>query len=334
MTIEEVHRRFHTLRPNRPADFEEMAEAVFRFQVAHNPVYARFAAGQKSFDGWLDAPPLPIEAFRLAPVATGDAHKAEAVFESSGTGGSVRSRHFVESLEVYDRSALSHFQTVFGDGQLVIVGHLPAYSERGERSSLVYMVRRLIDRFGGSGSGFFLEDFSVLDRAAGVSQSARSTIILFGAAFGLLDIVDRGAASVLPPDTIVIETGGMKTHRRAIGRTELHERLATGFGLDRRQIFSEYGMTELLSQCYTRGNVVFHPPPWLRFEVVHPDDPARILPEGEPGVLRVFDIANLFSVSAILTQDLAVRRGSGFEVLGRVGGAELRGCNFLIESNA
>ncbi|HET6568560.1 MAG TPA: hypothetical protein VFG50_11400, partial [Rhodothermales bacterium] len=156
-------------------------------------------------------------------------------------------------------------------------------------------------------------------------------LLLFGAAFGLLDLAEKGPM-VLPENSIVVETGGMKTHRREITRAELHRKLADGFGLPVSRIWSEYGMCELLSQCYARGGGTYLPPPWLRFRVVDPERPEREMPEGEPGMLQIFDMANLYSVSAIRTEDLAVRRGEGFEVLGRLSGADLRGCNFLLPS--
>lgn len=332
MRIEEVSERFISLDPSRPADFEEMAEAVFWYQVEHNAVFRRFVGDDVSWNGWRSAPALPIEAFKLAPVTAFSREQAARVFESSGTSGMSRSRHYVRDLRLYDRSLLAHFRGVFGEGRKLILGHLPGYSARGASSSLVYMVERLIDEMGEEGSGFFLNDVRTLQRAASLAQSKSLNLILVGAAFGLVDLLER-APMGLPRNAVVIETGGMKTHRRTIARNDLHDRLASGFGLPRSSVFSEYGMTELLSQSYTRGGALFFPPPWMAFMVVDPEDPARELPENEPGVLRVFDLANVYTVSSILTQDLAISRGQGFEVLGRVTGAELRGCNFLLEKN-
>lgn len=329
MTVTEVVERFDQLQPDRPDEFEELAEAVFRFQAAENDVYRRFVGGDVSWDGWRSAPPLPIDAFKLAAV-TARPESSAAVFESSGTGSMGTSRHHVHDLAVYDRSALRHFESVFGGRRRTILAHLPSYVDRGHRSSLVYMARKLIETFGDEGSGFFLENVSLLEDAV---ERGRD-VVLLGAAFGLLDLVEAGSYKI-PAESVVIETGGMKTHRREVSREELHSRLAAGFGLPRSRIFSEYGMCELLSQCYSRGgDGIFYAPPWMRVVVTDPEDPMTEVPDGERGILRVFDLANVYSVSAILTKDVGIRRGEGFEVAGRSSGAELRGCNFLLERDA
>lgn len=325
MTADDVAQRFWTLPTDRPGRFDAMAGAVYAFQQAANPVYGRFAGG-RPWRGVEEAPYLPIEAFKRVPVATFPPAEAAAVFESSGTGRGVPSRHYVRDLALYDRSALHHFAQVFGRGPFRLVAHLPHYAPQ---SSLVYMVRRLIDTYGAPGSGFFLDDDALLQAAC--TQSG-PPLIVFGAAFGLMDLVEQQAYR-LPPGARVVETGGMKTHRRSLDRPTLHARLADGFGVAPAQVWSEYGMAELLSQCYTRGgDGCFRPPPWMHVQVVDPDDPTRRLPKGKPGALAVFDLANVYSVSAVLTQDRAIRRGGGFEVLGRLSHAELRGCNFLLEA--
>jgi len=207
---------------------------------------------------------------------------------------------------------------------------LPHYNEQGSRSSLLYMVEYLMGRYGDRQGGFFLSDRAVLENAVEHSRRDGTDFVLFGAAFGLLDLIEDRVTS-LPVSARVIETGGMKTHRRELSRKDLHARLAKGFGLPEVQVWSEYGMCELMSQCYTRGGSVFYPPPWMRFRVVDPEHPDRETPEGTPGVLALFDLANVYSVSALVTEDRAVQRGAGFEVLGRLSQAELRGCNFLLE---
>jgi hypothetical protein len=319
MTIRDVETLFATLQPGETARFDTMREVVLAWQRMHNPVYARYG-----FDY------LPVEAFKRVPVTTFPPEEAEAVFESSGTGHGTTSRHYVRSLEVYERAFAPHFEAVLGPGPFTFVAHLPHYAARGRRSSLLYMAERLVARYGDDHSGFFLDDHAVLHRAIRHSQVAATPFLLLGAAFGLLDLVEQGAIP-LPPGARVIETGGMKTYRREVRRDELHQRLATGFGITPAQVWSEYGMCELMSQCYTRGGAVFFPPPWMRFAVLDPDDPTREPPAGQPGVLALFDLANLHTCSGLLTEDRAVRRGEGFEVLGRLSQAELRGCNFLLE---
>jgi Acyl-protein synthetase, LuxE len=298
-----------------PAGFAELEERVLRHQGQFSPVYARYAQVTKY---------LPIEAFKFGPVCDHDPEDSEGIFLSSGTSGTRRARHYVRRLGLYNRSIEAGFERVFGPGPFRVLACLPSYAPE---SSLVYMANRLMETYGAEGSGYFLESSGVL-RAAVCTPGA--PILILGAAFGLLDLLETGSVP-LPDDTIVIETGGMKTHRRSIARTELHARIGDGFALRETQIWSEYGMCELLSQCYSRAGELFRTPPWMRVSVRDPHDPTRDLPDGSPGALAVVDLANVHSASAILTQDRGVTRPGGFEVLGRLSGAELRGCNNLLE---
>ncbi len=329
MTIDQAARDFTNLHDDRPEDFDEMAGAVLAYQRSSNPVYSRYCTAIAGRRGSLPAF-LPIEAFKQAVVATFPPDEAEQVFESSRTGGGRPSRHYVRTLSIYERSISVHFRRVFGEGPFLFASYLPEYTKHGGRSSLLYMVEHLIGRFGIEGGGSILRDPARLRDLADRSRDAGTPLILFGAAFGLLDLVEHTTFS-LPDDAVVIETGGMKTHRREIERPELHRRLARGFNVDLSAIRSEYGMCELLSQCYTRGDGVFMTPPWMRAWVVDPSAPFEELGRGESGALAVLDLANVFSAAALLTQDRALRRGRGFEILGRLTGAELRGCNFLLE---
>jgi hypothetical protein len=322
--IDYVASGFTALKTGDEQGFRAMAAAVLAYQRAHNPIYARYCKYQKY---------LPVEAFKRAPVTTFPASETACVFESSGTGRGVPSRHFVRSTSLYERALSTHFESVFGAGPFTLVAHLPHYTERAARSSLVYMVDHLIRCYGDAHSGFFLGDPEPFHRAVRHSREAGTPLLLLGAAFGLLDLVEQGPLR-LPEGALVIETGGMKTYRRAVRRAELHRRLAEGFGIEEGRIWSEYGMCELLSQCYTRGGAVFYPPPWMRFAVVDPEDPRIEREEGEPGILALLDLANMYSAAALLTEDRAVQRGAGFEVLGRASRAELRGCNFLLEEAA
>ena len=296
-----------------------MAQAVQAHQRDRCEIYRRFGYEY-----------LPVAAFKQTAVTSFPEEEAEHVFESSGTGRGLTSRHFVRSLDIYERAVSAHFEAVFGTGPLTLVAHLPRYADRGRRSSLVYMVDYLIRRYGDESSGFFLTDHAVLEKAIGHSQRAGRPLLLLGAAFGLLDLVERHTWT-LPPGARVIETGGMKTQRQEITRAELHRRLAHGLGISEDQVWSEYGMCELMSQAYAHGGSVYFPPPWMSFRICDPLRPERIMPDGHPGALALLDLANMHSVSSILTEDLGVRRGEGFEVLGRLPQSELRGCNFLLD---
>ena len=355
MTIDDVIRGFTSLKV--PAAFDEMAETVLAHQYAHNPVYRRYfkaiypqwsealagsknTAGQKSRDpsGPIEAVHLPtarhpvflpVEAFKQVPVTTFSPEEAEKVFESSGTESGVRSRHYIRDLSIYERAISVHFAREFGTGPFLFASCLPGYIEQGSASSLLYMVDFLMRRFGVEGSGSVLAAPERLHHLSDRSRSEGVPLIVFGAAFGLVDLLES-APYCLPPNALVIETGGMKTHRREIARATLHRRLGEGFG--GASICSEYGMCELLSSCYSRQGGVFYPPLWMRFRVVDPVYPFESLEEGSEGALALLDLANVHSASAVLTQDRAVQRGDGFEVLGRLGNAELRGCNFLLEN--
>ncbi len=309
MTIAEIEARFTSLNREDNA-FSVIERALEAYQRTHCEVYRRF--GEKY---------LPVAAFKHAEVVTFPASEAECVFQSSATGSGLRSRHFVRRLAVYEDSVCAGFEAVFGEGPYTIWAHLPGYSTE---SSLVQMLKILIRRYGDDRSQFFLTEGFPGDPDTGFP------LVLFGAAFGLLDLAEEGPWR-LPQDARIVETGGMKTHRREITRRELHACLAEGFGIQESQVWSEYGMCELLSQAYSRGGPVYMPPPWMRVQVVDPHDPKRVLPDGEPGLLTITDLANMHTVSSLLTEDLGVSSGDGFEVLGRFPGSVLRGCNFLLE---
>lgn len=331
MTLDVLLRELTASRWDDPEAFAQAARTVLAFQREANPIYSRYCK-EKSWNEWFEAPYLPVEAFKHVPVTTFPPEEADHVFQSSGTGRGVASKHYVRQLSLYERITTAHFEAVLGDGPFTFVAHLPGYVENGRRSSLLYMVDLFIRRYGDDYSGFFLDDFSLLEAAVAHSRGHGTSFLLFGAAFGLLDLLDERTIT-LPESARVIETGGMKTYRRAMGRDELHARLAAGFGLTEDRIWSEYGMCELMSQCYTRGDHIFYPPPWMRFRIVDPERPSREVPDGTPGALALFDLGNVYTASALLTEDRAVRVGDGFRVLGRLSGAELRGCNFLIESD-
>lgn len=330
MTLDVLLRELTTSRWDDPEAFAQAARTVLAFQREANPVYSRYCK-ETTWNEWSEAPHLPVDAFKHVPVTTFPPEEAEHVFQSSGTGHGTPSTHYVRRLDLYEQITATHFEAVLGSGPFTFVAHLPGYAENGRRSSLLYMVDLLIRRFGDDHSGFFLDDPSLLDAAVAHSRRHDTSFLLFGAAFGLLDLLDERPVS-LPDNARVIETGGMKTYRREIGRDELHARLAGGFGVPEDRVWSEYGMCELMSQCYTRGGHVFYPPPWMRFRIVDPERPSREVPSGTPGVLALFDLGNVYTASALLTEDRAVRAGDGFRVLGRLSGAQLRGCNFLVES--
>ena len=332
----DLAREAFALAPGDDKGFEQLERRVAAFQREHNPFYDRFCQAAPEGGMW-----LPVEAFGLANVATFNTTEAEALFLSSGTSSTARSRHFVRSLDVYHESVVRAFNSVVGSDRITFLAHLPGYADAGAseidgapaRSSLVQMAHAIMQaNADAADSGFFLDDVTPLLEALSVTPTSRPRVVLLGAAFGLLDLAESDLTASFGPDDLIIETGGMKTHRREISRDELHSRIASGFSVSRAQVWSEYGMCELFSQFYLAGAGQFVGPPWARVVVLDPDDPTQILPSGEVGRIAVIDLANVFTASRLLTSDRGMMTADGFQVLGRLSGAALRGCNFLVET--
>ena len=253
----------------------------------------------------------------------------EAVFESSGTTGQTTSRHYVADLSVYEESFLSGFRYFYGDPEeYFFAGLLPSYVER-KNSSLVYMVNRLINISSDPHSGFFIEEVNKMITILQSVKKEKRKGILIGVSFALLDLAEK-----LAPDLsgiVVVETGGMKGRRKEITREELHLTLKKEFNI--QSVHSEYGMTELLSQAWSKGDGLFYCPPWMKIMIRDTGDPLSILKEyGTTGGINVIDLANINSCSFIATGDLGkLYKDGGFEVLGRFDSSDIRGCNLLIE---
>ncbi|NPA42471.1 MAG: acyl transferase [Chlorobi bacterium] len=316
------------MRPYSPAEFEAAALDLFRRHYAHNPAYRRFAdlIGRRPEEVRTleDIPFLPVEVFKYHRVIAAPP-PYEAVFESSGTTGMVRSRHYVKDLSLYRRSFLRGFELFYGSpSNYLILALLPSYLER-KNSSLVYMMNELIRR-ARPGSGFYLHDTDRLYRGLSEGMERGEKILLFGVSFALLDFAQQYRPRLR--NAIVMETGGMKGRRKEPVREELHAALKDAFGTDR--IHSEYGMTELLSQAYSPGEGRFRTPPWMKVLIRDPEDPLSYLPAGRTGGINIIDLANVYSCPFIATGDLGRMHADGsFEVLGRFDHSEVRGCNLL-----
>jgi phenylacetate-coenzyme A ligase PaaK-like adenylate-forming protein len=309
---------------NPSLDFEAMSARIWEYQLSANPVIAQYCAALGD-----DRPQfIPIRFFKDFELRCGRDWEAAAIYRSSGTTGQVSSQHLVKDLGMYEAALMAGFHQFYGQGEYTIFALLPSYLERGD-SSLVHMVKTWIMRFGAPGSGFYLADFAALQQGLVEAAERRERILLIGVSFALLDFAAQYALQ-LPPDTIVMETGGMKGRREELTRAALHATLRDAFGL--RNIHSEYGMTELLSQAYSMGDERFHCPPWMRIVITDSYIPNRVLPPGQVGRLNVIDLANLHSCAFIATDDLGRRHQDGtFEVLGRMDNAELRGCNLMYQ---
>lgn len=315
---------------NTEAEFENLALEVFHFQYENVTVYRTYVDLLKIDPNRVSRidqiPFLPIQFFKNRQIiANGLAPEIE--FTSSGTTGSETSRHLVAKSEVYHQSYTNGFRYFYGDEQqYCILALLPAYLER-TGSSLVYMVDGLIRQSANPNGGFYLNQFDELAEKLTKLDSSGQKCLLIGVSFALLDLAERHKFNL--KNTIVMETGGMKGRRKEMVRDELHGILTSAFGVD--SIHSEYGMTELLSQAYSKGKGIFRCPPWMRVLIRETNDPLTIAPVGLTGGINIIDLANLYSCAFIQTQDLGRLHSNGtFEVLGRMDSAPIRGCNLLV----
>lgn len=305
---------------------------VFTYQYENNPVYRSFIdhLGKNPWNlkSLYDIPFLPVEFFRNHPVITGRV-QVEMIFESSGTTGMMPGKHFVKDISLYEESFTRSFSLFYGDpGKYVIAALLPSYTERCG-SSLVYMVDGLIKKSGNEYSGFYKDNIEELISRIHNKNLNGKSVLLIGVSFALLDLAEK-----LSPDlsgVIVMETGGMKGRRKEVTREELHSILKEKLKVD--TIHSEYGMTELLSQAYSKGNGIFSCPPWMKILIRDPQDPLKIITEpGKVGGINIIDLANVNSCSFIATSDLGKLHEDGsFEVLGRFDNSDIRGCNLMAE---
>jgi len=314
--------------------FEERSERIFKFQYDKNPVYRVFCktleSRYKLSKGQGLLPLLPVRAFREAEVISFPKSDAALIFRSSGTSGMQRSRHFVRSQDLYRESVVRGFRRFFDPSEYTILCYTPGYEENPD-SSLVYMLNVLCNLDDSSQSRFLPLDKPLLEDDIDAVRRSGKRLMLFGAAFGLLDLAEISDIR-LPADSVVIETGGMKTYRREMEKDELRIKLSKGFGVAKGQIYSEYGMCELLSQAYAKEDGWFETPHWMRITVLDADDPSTVCNPGKEGKIGIMDLANYWSCSFILTDDKGVMDEHGrFRVLGRWNPSDLRGCNFLIE---
>jgi hypothetical protein len=324
----------HKIFSLRPEDFAGSALEIFRWQSRFNPVYSSYIKALGIDAGAVlkleEIPFLPIRFFRSHNIQTGEFMPA-LIFESSGTTGSVTSKHLVRDPGLYETSFTNTFELFYGPAKdWCLLGLLPSYLEKAN-SSLIYMVDRLIRRGGNPQSGFYLNDLNKLFEILGRLEAKKQKTLLIGVSFALLEFAEQYSLPL--PNTVIMETGGMKGRREEITRHELHDRLKQAFF--QSSIHSEYGMTELFSQAYSKGDGIFHSPPWMKVLLRDEEDPFTIqIPEpGKPttGVINIIDLANRDSCSFIATDDAGRLHSDGsFEVLGRIDGSDLRGCSLMV----
>jgi phenylacetate-coenzyme A ligase PaaK-like adenylate-forming protein len=311
-------------------EFDQLAMQIFKHQFENNPVYRSFCdllyVHPSDVKELAQIPFLPIQFFKSHQIlSTSD--DIQETFTSSGTTGSITSKHLVTDRSLYEQSYSRGFHHFYGNiEEYTVLALLPNYLER-DGSSLIYMVDDLIKKSQKPASGFYLNNLEELSEKLIHLDSQGEKVLLIGVTFALLDLIENSQFQL--QNTVIMETGGMKGRRKELTRFELHQILKSGFGVS--NIHSEYGMTELLSQGYSKGNGIFECPPWMKVLTRDTEDALTILGDQKTGGLNIIDLANYNSCSFIATQDLGkVYTNGNFEVLGRFDHSDIRGCNLMV----
>jgi hypothetical protein len=319
--------RLFNITSNR--EFKEIALETHQYQIKNNPIYSNFSSlilKDKKPKTINEIPFLPIDFFKSEKIISKN-KKSQIIFQSSGSSG-IRSKHYVADLSIYEKSFMKNFSKIYGDiKNTCIVGILPSYTENGD-SSLIYMVNTLIKHSTNSYSGFYNNNFEKLSKVIKKQEINNNKIIIIGVTYALIDFAKDFSRPL--KNTIIIETGGIKGKRKELLKEELHIILKKAFHL--KNIHSEYGMTELLSQAYSKEKGIFSPPNWMKIIIRDINDPLTMLGHNKSGGVNIIDLANIHSCSFIATQDLGIKLDNNrFKINGRFTNADLRGCNLLVE---
>ena len=331
--LKDIQKRVFELKSStNDADFNLVALEVFNYQHKHNTIYMAYILSLKidvtDVKHYTQIPFLPIEFFKSQHVVCNSINTDSVCFSSSGTTGQTTSKHYVNDIAVYEKSFNKGFELFYGTPKdYCILALLPNYLER-TGSSLVYMFDKLIQASSHPQSGFYLSNLEELKTTIELLKQSNQKTMLLGVTYALLDLAEMGVE--LTDDFIVMETGGMKGRRKEMLKEELHQTLKQGLNVN--AIHSEYGMTELLSQAYSKQNGVFECPPWMKILIRDVNDPFSYVKSQKSGGVNVIDLANINSCSFIETKDLGkITQDSYFEILGRFDNSDLRGCNLMIQ---
>lgn len=314
-------------------DFLNASLKTFYYQYENVEIYRKFVdylkINPKEVDSLTKIPFLPIEMFKNHQILDKNV-TADLFFQSSGTTQMNLSKHFIADEKIYQESIYKSFKQFIGTPEdFIFLGLLPSYLEK-QNSSLIYMVDYLMKKSGKPENGYFLYNHADLFELLNILKDKK--VILFGVSFALLDFLDfcsSNTQTLLPSNTLtVIETGGMKGRKEEMTKDELLKILQEGFKTEK--IYSEYSMTELLSQAYSLGNNEYQCPNWMRIMVRNAEDPFNYEKEGRTGAINIIDLANIHSCSFIATQDLGKITGDKFQVLGRIDHSDIRGCSLLV----
>jgi hypothetical protein len=308
-------------------EFEMLALEIYAFQRENNPVLKQYLdlLGVGEIERLEDIVYLPIRFFKNHDILSIPKSGKETLFLSSGTGDVGRSKHQIPDILWYEISFEKTYRLLFGQPEnQVILALLPNYLEQGN-SSLVYMVNKLVKITNNDLSGFVLGQTEDVVRAYNEAIAKGKEVVLFGVSYALLDLIEQGISL---PKAKIIETGGMKGRRTEETKAVLHDLLKSGFGVDR--IYSEYGMTELLSQAYSSDFNDFRCPPWMKVTFAELNDPLSATNGVRKSRINVIDLANFQTCSFIQTDDTGRKTEFGFSLEGRMDLAELRGCNLML----
>lgn len=318
------------LQSSATADFEGLAMEAFHYQAQHNELYRSYLdllhKDPASIQQSDEIPFLPISFFKNRTIKTKD-WPAVAVFSSSTTTGQQPSLHHLRSAPLYEAVSRQGFEAFYGDlSQYCVLALLPSYLERSG-SSLVYMADYFIRQSSYKASGFFLNELEELVDKLKDCIANNTPTLLLGVSFGLLDLAEKYPMPL--GNTIVMETGGMKGRRKEMTREALHEQLMSAFQVPK--IHSEYGMTELFSQAYSKGDGLFYPSPTMRIRGRDITDPLSSQVVGQTAAINIIDLANIDTISFIATDDLGqVYEDDSFRILGRLDHSDIRGCNLMV----
>lgn len=317
-------------------NFNELALDLFRYQYSNNTVYQQYCDALKVEVDKVHLiekiPFLPVSFFKTHPVKTTE-FETDIVFESSGTSQVINSRHYIKDVSLYRKSFATCFEKFYGPPEYkCILGLLPSYLER-KNSSLVMMTEELIKASNNELSGFYLYDHERLHRTLVHNELLKIPTLLIGVTYALLDFAEKYPMQLR--HTIVMETGGMKGRREEMTRQQVHELLQRELNIS--LVHSEYGMTELLSQAYSKGDGIFHCPGWMKVLIREEDDPlhvhtaAQAIEKPITGAINIIDLANIYSCSFIATDDVGrLHNNEHFEVLGRLDSSDIRGCSLMV----
>jgi phenylacetate-coenzyme A ligase PaaK-like adenylate-forming protein len=315
---------------NDEAAFESLALEIFQIQYKNCITYKRYVdflgINVKNITQLTQIPFLPIEFYKNHIILHKD-YNETIIFFSSGTTGVTQSKHYVANQQLYQQSFIKTFEAFYGAIEnYCFLALLPDYLER-EGSSLIYMVNNLMKISNHPQNGFYLNEYKELEESVRVLKENGEKYMVFGVTYALLDFAEQYKVDL--SDGIVMVTGGMKGKRKELTTKEVDSLLKNSFSL--KQVHSEYGMTELLSQAYSNGDGLFSTPNWMKVLIRDTYDPFSYQPDGKSGGINVIDLANLYSCSFIETKDLGRKNKNGqFEVLGRFDNSDIRGCNLLV----